>query len=166
VAAPVTRESAESRIPVSGHRSLAYWSEQGHDRTELLGVFIAHLVEYRWGMTIDSGWSDWDIEVHYHPWTFLQVATAQEDHGGGKRLIRIRYQVRTTDLASLMAILAVPAIAAAVGLHPVAGALALGSCLLFGVGAWWRGTRLASQAAHACDALARQMNLFRCKSAK
>jgi GT2 family glycosyltransferase len=163
---PTATESAGIRMPLCGRCTLAYWTELGHDRTELLGVFVAYLIEYRWGTTIDSGWSNCDIEVHYHPWTFLQIVTAQEDHGGGKRLIRVRYRMRATDLAKLVAILALMAIAAMVGLHPVGGAAALALCVLFGLGAWWRGTRLASQAAQACEGLARQMNLIRCPSPK
>ena len=57
----------------------------------------------RWGKTVDSGWSDWDVEVHYHPWTMLQVCSAQEDHADGKRLIRVRYRLRPTPLAQLAA---------------------------------------------------------------
>jgi hypothetical protein len=153
-------------VTLRGRCALAYWSELGHDRTELLGVWLAYLIEYRWGTIIDSGWSDWDIEVHYHPWTFLQIATAQEDHDSGKRLIRVRYRMGVTDLAKIVALLSLMAAAAIAGLHPVASVAALGLCLLLGIGAWWRGTRLASQAAQACDHLARQMNLIPCTSTK
>ena len=159
-------ESAAVVLPMHGRRTLAYWSEMGHDRTELLAVFLAYLIEYRWGTTIDSGWSDWDLEAHYHPWTFLQITTAQEDHGGGKRLIRVRYRMRMTVLAKVAAGSALVATAALAGLNPLAGAGALGMSLLLGMAAWWRGTRLASQAAQACDGLARDMDLIRCLSAK
>jgi GT2 family glycosyltransferase len=162
VPGPALPESQEVGMPLGGGRTLAYWSEAGHDRTELLGLFIAHLMEYRWGTTIDSGWADWDVEVHYHPWTFLRVTTVQEDHGGGKRLIRVRYQMGMTDLARVVGLLALAATAATAGLHLLAGPAGLllgGLCWL---GVWWRGTRLASQAVRAFDGLARGLDLIRC----
>jgi hypothetical protein len=81
-------------LPLTGTRTAAYWTEEGYERTELLGLVIAYLTEHRRGKTIDSGWSDWDLEVHCHPWTVVRVSTAQEEHGGGKRLIRVRYRLR------------------------------------------------------------------------
>jgi hypothetical protein len=138
----------------------------GHDRTELLAVFLAYLIEYRWGTTIDSGWSDWDLEVNYHPWTFLQITTAQEDHGSGKRLIRVRYRMRLTVLAKVAVGSTLFAAAALAAINPLAGVGALGLSLLLATASWWRGTWLASQAARACDSLAREMNLVRCLSPK
>ncbi len=87
------------RLSLTGRREVAYWSEAGTERTELLSLFIAFLYEHRWGTTIDEGWSAWDVEAHGHQWTALQICTAQEDHGGGKRLIRVRYCLRLTAFA-------------------------------------------------------------------
>src|SRR5207249_5391351 len=70
-------------LPLAGTRTVAYWSEQACERTELLSVFIARLMESRLGVTVDSGWSDWDVEVHCDPWAVVQVCTAQENHGSG-----------------------------------------------------------------------------------
>ena len=157
-------DSRAARLPLSGHRELAYWSEQGHERTELLGVFLAYLLEYRWGTTIDPGWSEWDVEIHYHPWTFLQVCTAEEDHGGGKRLIRVRYRLCPTELARIVLSLALAAVAVLAGFHPLlaaAGLALVAACLL---GAWWRGVRSATVATRAFDGLARGLGLIRCGS--
>ena len=52
--------------------------ENGGDRTLLLQRVTAFLNEHGWGKTLDSGWSNWDLEVYCHPWTVVQVCTAQE----------------------------------------------------------------------------------------
>jgi GT2 family glycosyltransferase len=149
-------------LPLGGGRQVVYWSEQGHERTQLLGLFIAHLLEHRWGTAVDSGWSDWDVEVHYHPWTLLQVCTAEEDHGGGKRLIRVRYRLRTTALAKLVGVLGLAASAAVAGCNPLLAAAGVALVAGLALAAWWRGTRLAAQAAHGFDDLARGLGLVRC----
>ena len=74
-------EGSRQTLPLTGRRTDDFWTEQGCERTELLGS-IAYMNERGWGKTLDSGWEEWDLEVHCHPWTVLQVCTAQEDHGG------------------------------------------------------------------------------------
>jgi GT2 family glycosyltransferase len=143
---------------------VAYWSEGACERTELLGLFIAYLIEHRWGTTIDSGWSRWDLEVHYHPWTLLQVYTTEENHGGNRRLIRVRYRLRLTELARVVAVLAGAAVLVLTGLHTLAGSAAAALGVAFSLGAWWRGRRLAAQAIRGLDALACSMSLVRCGS--
>src|SRR5262249_20856979 len=140
----------------------AYWSEGACERTELLGLFIAYLIEHRWGTTIDSGWSRWDVEVHYHPWTLLQVYTTEENHGGDRRLIRVRYRVRLTELSRVVGILAGGALLVSAGLQPVVGGVAAALCGLLAVAGWWRGRRLAAQAIRSFDRLACSMGLVRC----
>src|SRR5207247_9838921 len=61
------------RLPLSGRLTATYWTEEGFERTELLGLVIAYLNEHRWGKTIDSGWEDWDLEIDCHPWTVVRV---------------------------------------------------------------------------------------------
>src|SRR5262249_45477370 len=139
-----------------------YWSEEGYQRTELLGLFVAYLIEHRWGTTIDSGWSEWDVEVHYHPWTLLQVCTAQEDHGGGKHLIRVRYRLRLTRLSKLVASLGLAATALAGSIHLALATVGAGLLAAMLLAAWWYGARLASQAVRGFDQLARGLDLVGC----
>jgi hypothetical protein len=160
---------APETAPAEGHRpdgtprwEVAYWSEGTCERTELLSLFIAFLVEHRWGTTIDSGWSNWDVEVHYHPWTLLQVYTTEENHGGDRRLIRVRYRMRLTELARVVGVLAGAAVLVLAGLHPLLGCAAAGGCGLFAVAAWWRGRRLAARAIRGFDRLACSMGLVPC----
>ena len=86
---------------MSGKQERAYWSEDDCQREELLGLFIAYLLEHRWGTAIDSGWSDWDLEFSRDSWTVVRVSTVQEDHGSGRRLIRLRYVLRPDSLVSV-----------------------------------------------------------------
>jgi GT2 family glycosyltransferase len=148
-------------LPLTGRRTILYWTEEGYERTELLGLVIAYLNEHGWGKTIDSGWEDWDVEIYCHPWTVVQVCTAQEDHGGAKRLIRVRYRLRLSGYTKALGLAAL----AAAGVAAVwqdwtvlaAAGLSLATCL----GAWWRGTRRAAQAVGLVDALAKELRLVR-----
>jgi GT2 family glycosyltransferase len=164
---PIVTEVAANgsgvRLPLTGIRTVAYWSEDGHERTELLGLFIAYLVEHRWGTAIDSGWSPWDVEVHYHPWTLVQVCTAQEDHGQGKRLIRVRYRLRFTELTKLAGTVGLLALAVAGAFQIALAAAGAGLLTALLLGAWCRGARLAGQVVDGFDKLARDLNLFPCQ---
>jgi O-antigen biosynthesis protein len=161
--APPT-EAGRERPLLGGARTLAYWGENGIDRTELVGLFAAHLLERRWGTTIDSGWSDWDLEVHGHSWTLVQVCTAQEEHGSGRLLVRVRYRLRFSPFARASAVVVAGAAAAAALLHPAVGAVAVSLLALLLAGAWLRGARLAARMVEGFDGLARGQGLVRCGS--
>jgi hypothetical protein len=162
--------AAAPGLPLTGVRTVAYWTADWRERTELLDQAVAYLNEHHWGRVIDSGWSDWDLELHCDPWTVVRVRTAQEDHGSGGRLIRVRYRLRpggpmkvllvAAALAALVAVdfLALPAAAAAGMLLASAGA-ALATCFA----AWCRGASRASRALALFDALAGQIGLVRCQ---
>jgi GT2 family glycosyltransferase len=150
---------------VSG--TAAYWSEEpGAGRAELVGLLIAYLLEHRWGTTIDSGWSDWDVEVHGHPWTLLRVHTAEEDHGSGKRLIRVRYGLRLTPFARAAATLGLAVLAVTAAFHAGAAAAGAGVLAALLLAAWWRGRRLAGRVIVAFDGLARGQGLVRLGTGK
>jgi GT2 family glycosyltransferase len=150
------------RLPLTGRRVVSYWGEGAAERTELVAVFIAYLLENHWGAAVDSGWSDWDVAARRHPWTVVRVCTAQEDHGGGKRLIRVRYRLGLSRLARVAAALGLAGAGAAAGLHVAAGAAAAAALAALLLAAWWRGTRLAGQLAAGFDGLAHRLGLVRC----
>src|SRR5262249_13332145 len=101
VAGPVPDKS-RNPLSFSGKPIVHYWTEEGAARIELLGTVVAYLNERRWGKTLDTGWRDWDLEIYCHPWTVVQVCTAQEEHGSGKRLIRARFGLRTSGYTRLL----------------------------------------------------------------
>jgi GT2 family glycosyltransferase len=155
-------DGAAQGMPLTGHATAAYWTEAGAERTELLRLLIAYLGRQRWGTTLDSGWSDWDVEVHGHPWTLLRVATVQEEHGGPRRLIRVRYTLRLTAFGRAAAGVGALAVLGASALNPWLAVVGLG--LLSGLlaAAWWRGASLAGRVVRGLDSLARGQGLVRC----
>jgi hypothetical protein len=123
-----------------------FWSPAGRaGRTELLHEVIGFLKSHRCSATIDTGWSDSDLEVFRGPWTAVKVRTVQEEHGHGDRLVRVAYQMRLTVLSKVAASFAA---ATAVFLACFSGLAActwLGtSAALFAVG-WGRWAWLAAR---------------------
>jgi O-antigen biosynthesis protein len=158
-------QGAGGEMPLSGDRRSAFWSEAGCLRTDLLGAVVARLKDERWGTAIDSGWSDWDVEVHGHPWTFLRICTAQEDHGGSKHLLRVRYALRPTGFGLAVAGLGCVLVAVVACLNVWLAAAAAGVLGLTAFAAWRRGVRLASQIVRGIDDVARGLGLFPCPTA-
>jgi GT2 family glycosyltransferase len=153
-------------LPWTGCGATAFWTEDGCQRTDLLGVFVAWLVEHRWGACVDSGWSDWDVEIHSHPWTFLRVYTVQEDHGGAKHLIRVRYRMHLSALTKSLGILASGIVGIMAGIHPLAGLATAAVMLAAGLGLWWRGASLAGHIAHGLDEAARALKAWPCEPSR
>ena len=150
-------------LPLSGRRTVDYWSETWCDRTALVGLVVAYLTERGWGKTIDSGWADWDVEVFCHPWSVVQVCTAQEEHGSGKVLLRVRYRLQPAGVTQALALLALAATAAAVGWPSWPLGVVAGLLVALGAGVWWSGTRRAAQAVAVVDAMAKKLGLLRCE---
>jgi hypothetical protein len=150
-----------SRLSLAMPLTVSYWDEQWHERYELLDLAVAVLSEHQWGKVIDSGWSDWDLEVSGDPWTLIRVSSVQEDHGGGKRVIRLRYRLRPDGLV-------VALLAFAVAIAPIAllagawsAAVADAAILLLGLGIWWLGARRAMKVVAIFDRTATTMGLLR-----
>ena len=158
----VPQAAHPGHLSLFGKRTVAYWSEGGCQRLQLLGCVVLYLNENRWGKTLDSGWSDWDLEVYCHPWTIVQVFTAQEDHGSNKHLIRIRYRLRPSGYLHGLGILAGLSgiLAAGFELWPIA--LAGGLFLAIGMGMWWRGTYRAGQIMAVFDRWAHELGMLSC----
>jgi GT2 family glycosyltransferase len=153
-----------SRKPLSlmGRRTVSYWSDDNVGRLQLLRQVLLYLDEHRWGKTIDTGWSNWDLEIYCHPWTVVQVCTAQEHHGGGKHLIRVRFRSRTSGAMKATG-LAAAWIGMAAGIFWTwPAALAVTSLIALYAGLWWRGVRKASQAVAIFDTVAGHLKLSHC----
>ncbi len=155
-------EGRSEAMPLTGRRTVEYWSEEWRDRTELLNKVVAYLTEHRWTHAVDTGWSGWDVEVSGDRYTEVRMVTAQEEHGGGRRLIRVRYRLRPRGTFWLLAGLGVVLTAATAVVNPVlAAAPALTAVASIGW-VWLQGVRTARQVGRIFDAAAAQMNLIRC----
>ena len=123
---------------------------------------VSDLNDRRWGKVLDSGWSSWDVEIYCRPWTLVAVTTAQEDYGGGKRLIRARFRARPGVALLTLGILGAAGLSAGAALGHWA-AVAVGATLLVAAAAIWvRGVRQAGRAVILFDAQAAALGLSRC----
>ncbi|MDX2165657.1 MAG: glycosyltransferase [Deltaproteobacteria bacterium] len=121
--------------------ALAFWSEEGIEKETLLQAVIDFLKPRGFQIAIDQGWSAWDVEVHRGLWARANLMVAVENHGSGKRVLRVRAAAHASFLARaalgglaagvlLLALLAPPAIAVAGALLGGAGAALIARSVL------------------------------------
>jgi GT2 family glycosyltransferase len=159
---PALLRAGARGLPLWGMRTTAYWTEEWRDRTELLDGVVAALDEQRWTKVIDAGWSDWDLEVVAHPWTVVRICTTQEEHGGKKRLIRVRYQLRLRGQAKAAVGAGIVVTAIATLTHLGVGAACAAAVLLALAAVWWHGARWAARTVGLVDAAACKLRLLSC----
>jgi len=81
---------------------LAYWSERGEEKEVLLGGLMAFLAPQKYFIVPDTGWSDWDLKIARGLWSRALVLVCAENHGGAKRLLRVRCALRFSRLAAFV----------------------------------------------------------------
>jgi len=135
------------RIPLTGRATAEYWTQEWRDRSEVLERFVARLADEGWTRTVDPVQATWDLLVHCDRWTAVRVRTAQEDHGSGRRLLRVRYRVRPTKLALVVGAVGVLAGAAGLLLASTPAALCGAALVVTTALCWWRGAGAASAVA-------------------
>ena len=79
--------------------TMAYWNEFGSEKETLLGGLIAWLRAHKYPVALDSGWNHWDIEIGGGVWSRARILVCAENHGGDKRLLRVRGTMRLSGLA-------------------------------------------------------------------
>lgn len=106
---------------------LGYWSEKADEKEVLLDGIIAFLAPQKFVVVPDQGWSGWDLEIAAGFWSRALVTVCTENHGGARRLLRVRCAMRLSRLSAFILrafgfaaaaglILGSPAVAAASGL--------------------------------------------------
>jgi len=154
--------AGRGRLPWTGRGDAAYWGEADQDRRQLLEQVVAYLIEHRWGKVLDSGWFPWDLEVCCYSGLILKVTTAQEDHGSGHQLVRIRYQLSPTTLTKIAGAVGLAGIAAVALVQPrLAGALAALPATV-AASAWVRGLGAAAHVIRLFDTLAHRLGMVDC----
>jgi hypothetical protein len=163
--APVDSSAAAAVAPARtrlARGAAAYWGEDQPERTDLLDRIVTHLVTHGCGKTIDTGWSDADLEVFHDPWKIVKICTVQEEHGCGKRLIRVRYRQRLGGLTKAFALLGIVAAAVSLDISPSVGLACLAAVAVGLAAARWSGGRLLRRLANIVDELALEMGLCHC----
>jgi glycosyltransferase involved in cell wall biosynthesis len=120
---------------------LSYWSEAGVEKEALLGGLMAFLAPQKYFVVPDTGWSGWDLEIARGLCGRALVLVCTENHGGGKRLLRVRCAMRLSRFALFLLrgaaaltaaalILGWPLAAAAIAAAGLAGLAAMGGQLV------------------------------------
>jgi hypothetical protein len=94
LAAQETLDSVALRNSKQSLGEVKYWAEQRLDRLALVADTLRQLDQQGWPNKTDTGWSDYDVEVHDTRWSRLQITTVAEEHPKGKQLIRYRLRGR------------------------------------------------------------------------
>jgi len=124
--------------------NLAYWSEAAAEKEALICGLMDFLVPQKYFVVPDAGWSHWDVEIARGLCSRALVLVCAENHGGAKRLLRVRCAMRFSRIAlfvlrgcaaltAFALILEWPLTAAAIGAAGVIGLVTMG-CQLVGFG--------------------------------
>lgn len=90
--------SGPGGMPVRRTLLRKYWNEEGPDRLEVLRLISASLSGRQWLHSPNTGWEPWDMTVILSQWFRSRLVTAEEDHGAGKRLMKLRLSLIPTSL--------------------------------------------------------------------
>src|SRR5205823_11562244 len=81
---------------------LAYWDEAGAEKEVLLTGLMDFLLPQKYFVVADTGWSKWDLKIARGLWSRALVTVCSENHGGQKRLLRVRCAMRSSSLARVL----------------------------------------------------------------
>jgi hypothetical protein len=103
---------------------LSYWSDTGAEKEVLLNGLTDFLVPQKYLVMTDTGWNGWDLKIARGLCSRALVTVCSENHGGGKRLLRVRCAMRLSHpaLFVLRSSAALTAFALMLG-WPLAGAV-------------------------------------------
>jgi glycosyltransferase involved in cell wall biosynthesis len=109
---------------------LSYWSEKSDEKEVIIGGLMAFLAPQKYFIVPDTGWSDWDLKIARGLWSRALVLVAAENHGGEKRVLRVRCTMRLSRLSAFVlrayaVVTAVALIANAPAIAAVIGGLGL-----------------------------------------
>ena len=106
-----------------GRRAVSLWSENGVCREKLLEGLLQVTAEHRWFVRIDPGWASHDIRFYGDRWCKTDLSTVTENHGGGRRLTRVRLRPAPTLFQKAVWIALAYVLALAWGIYPPAVAV-------------------------------------------
>jgi glycosyltransferase involved in cell wall biosynthesis len=81
---------------------LSYWNEEAGEKEALLQGIMDFLLPQKYFVMADTGWSKWDLKIARGLWSRALVTVCSENHGGNKRLLRVRCAMRSSSLARVL----------------------------------------------------------------
>jgi glycosyltransferase involved in cell wall biosynthesis len=96
------RPRAQSYRKAHSALRLQFWNEQGVGRLEFLEKLQETLDADRWQSRADSGWDDFDVMIYGDRFSRVPLKTVCENHGGNKRLLRVRLRAEWTLFAKVV----------------------------------------------------------------
>ena len=100
----VTSPRPFQRLPLSWRTldlSVSYWTEAGVEKESLLERVRDAMTARRYLVVPDQGWSHWDLEVHGGIWAVARIRACGENHGGHRRVLRVRCALRPSGATAL-----------------------------------------------------------------
>ncbi|WP_229743948.1 glycosyltransferase [Aliidongia dinghuensis] len=80
----------------------SYWGQNYEEKEVLLAGLMEFLIPRKYFLQTDEGWSDWDLKIARGLWSRAFVMAVTENHGGEKRVLRVRCAMRLSRLASFV----------------------------------------------------------------
>ena len=138
----------------------SFWTEEALQKEMILHGLRDAVAARRYFVRVDQGWSDWDLDVSGGVWARARVKVATEDHGGQRRVLRVRCALQPS-LPGRVAIIGGLAIGlAGLALQQPAIALAGASGALLASAVWLReGMSLSRTLYDTLQAVARRSRL-------
>jgi hypothetical protein len=79
--------------------SAAFWTEDALEKETLLHGMIDVLGAQKYFVLVDQGWSEWDLDVHGGIWSRGRIKVCTENHGGERRVLRVKCALRPSRMA-------------------------------------------------------------------
>ncbi|HEY7321091.1 MAG TPA: glycosyltransferase [Candidatus Binatia bacterium] len=134
---------------------LSYWNDKGQEKESLLYSVMEFLLPRKYLIAMDQGWSQWDLEICQGPWAKAQIRAATENHGGMKRLLRVRCALRMSRISLACFCLYLVSLSAAVCFSmPRLAIAALVTGLIHGGAIFYQKFRLGRVLYHVMESLA------------
>ena len=146
--------------PAKSVTELAFWSETGTGRDELLAALTDELQHCRARPRTDDGWRDWDLETSLIRWWRIRFATVTEYHDSPRRLTRVRLSSRVTLSWAILQLLAAAGCASLVPLTKMHPLWAVGLFFVWSIVFEMRHHRAISRAAALATAAAARCGMI------
>ncbi len=97
----------EAERPRRGNISrIVLWNEEGKGREQLLSEIFRRLEIEGWKYSVDTGWTNWDVQIYGNFWWIVKLRTVTEYHGGPKCLTRASLSYQPAAVTVVVVVLA------------------------------------------------------------